>query len=368
MMDGWMVGWLNDRWRNRRETETEEFLTDALMCGLLIVCSVFSRLLNLDSSALERFSHKSSSPPATAPFMLLIVFSRISDTSLFRNYYHFMCMGILLHFYVLGFFCCFIKPFIPFYYFKFTVEIWSLASLSSDVEHISKDLHLQRSLSGIPVVCFWVHFLSRFSLMSSRLSVYLLIFDCVLEINSELLFQMSLRVYIRETEQWGGREEQGFPLSSERPSEKHASEKATCSKALRSQGSGSNTRKVVREATGWSMRENISLVKQGRQWGRRWSLLGQTGHVSSPELAPNHEKLLETGWRVNWSGWLFSTGARGNGGILDWRQRAGNWGCRCSEGSHMTWRLTDTRGSWRDRQVSANSETTCGGWLKLNAA
>lgn len=103
MMDGWMVGWLNDRWRNRRETETEEFLTDALMCGLLIVCSVFSRLLNLDSSALERFSHKSSSPPATAPFMLLIVFSRISDTSLFRNYYHFMCMGILLHFYVLGF-------------------------------------------------------------------------------------------------------------------------------------------------------------------------------------------------------------------------------------------------------------------------
>lgn len=40
--------------------------------------------------------------------------------------------------------------------------------------------------------------------MSSCLSVYLLIFDCVLEIALEALLQMSLRVYIREMEQRGG--------------------------------------------------------------------------------------------------------------------------------------------------------------------
>lgn len=40
--------------------------------------------------------------------------------------------------------------------------------------------------------------------MSSCRSVYLLIFDCVLEAALEELFKMSLRVYIREMEQEGG--------------------------------------------------------------------------------------------------------------------------------------------------------------------
>lgn len=40
--------------------------------------------------------------------------------------------------------------------------------------------------------------------MSSCLSVYLLIFDCVLVAALEELFKMSLRVYIREMEQEGG--------------------------------------------------------------------------------------------------------------------------------------------------------------------
>lgn len=79
--------------------------------------------------------------------------------------------------------------------------------------------------------------------MFSCRSVYLLIFDCVLEAALEELFKMSLRIYIREMEQergWGGREEQGVILSSERPLEKHTSEEATCSKAETAQSGDSS--------------------------------------------------------------------------------------------------------------------------------
>lgn len=39
---------------------------------------------------------------------------------------------------------------------------------------------------------------------------------------------------------WGGREEQGVSLSSERPLEKHASKEAICPKAETTQGSDSS--------------------------------------------------------------------------------------------------------------------------------